>query len=46
MGRKEVIRKLGTLLKTRQTISLGRDNMIDEPEVYWENWKIEKHCEY
>lgn len=43
LGRKEVIRKLGTLLKQRQTISLGRDNFIDEPEVYWENWRIEKH---
>ncbi|WFD41647.1 hypothetical protein MPSI1_000279 [Malassezia psittaci] len=41
LGRREVIRKLGTLLSLRQRVNLDRDNFIDDPEVYWENSRME-----
>ncbi|WFC97565.1 hypothetical protein MYAM1_000280 [Malassezia yamatoensis] len=41
LGRREVIRKLGTLLGLRQRVNLDRDNFIDDPEVYWENSRME-----
>lgn len=41
LPRKEVIRKLGTLLRIRQRLNLDRDNFIDDPELYWENSHME-----
>lgn len=41
LGRREVIRKLGTLLRLRQRVNLDRDNFIDDPELYWENSRME-----
>ena len=41
LPRKDVIRKLGTLLHIRQRLNLGRDNFIDDPELYWENSHME-----
>ena len=41
LGRREVIRKLGTLLSMRQRVNLDRDNFIDDPELYWENSRME-----
>lgn len=41
LGRRGVIRKLGTLLVLRQRINLDRDNFIDDPEMYWENSQME-----
>lgn len=41
LPRKEVVRKLGTLLLLRQRINLDRDNFIDDPELYWESSHLE-----
>lgn len=41
LGRRAVIRKLGTLLRLRQRVNLDRDNFIDDPELYWENSRME-----
>lgn len=43
LHRKEVIRKMGTLLKLRQRANLDSENFLDDPEMYWENWKVEHH---
>jgi uncharacterized Rmd1/YagE family protein len=43
LHRKEVIRKMGTLLKLRQRANLDSENFLDDPEMYWENWKVESH---
>ncbi|WFD30052.1 hypothetical protein MSPP1_001066 [Malassezia sp. CBS 17886] len=41
LGRREVIRKLGTLLLLRQRLNLDHDNFVDDPELYWENSRME-----
>ncbi|WFD33788.1 hypothetical protein MCUN1_000605 [Malassezia cuniculi] len=41
LKRREVITKLGTLLRLRQRANLDRDNFIDDPELYWENEYLE-----
>ncbi|PKI84715.1 hypothetical protein MVES_001251 [Malassezia vespertilionis] len=41
LGRREVIRKMGTLLSLRQRINLDTDNFVDDPELYWENGMME-----
>ncbi|PWN52063.1 hypothetical protein IE53DRAFT_385536 [Violaceomyces palustris] len=43
LRRKEVIKQMGTLLTLRQKANLDKDNFFDEPEVYWENAKMEEH---
>lgn len=43
ISRTSVIKHTGTLLRLRQTANLDRDNFYDEPEVYWENAKMEDH---
>lgn len=43
LPRKEVIRKMGTLLRLRQRANLGKDNFLDDPEGHWENGSLE--CE-
>lgn len=43
LSRTSVIKHMGTLLRLRQTANLDRDNFYDEPEVYWENSKLEDH---
>lgn len=43
LHRKEVIRKMGILLKLRQRANLDSENFLDDPEMYWENWKVEHH---
>lgn len=43
LHRKEIIRKMGTLLKLRQRANLDSENFLDDPEMYWENWKVEHH---
>ena len=35
LPRKEIIQKLGHLLKFRQSINLNAENFADTPEVYW-----------
>lgn len=41
LSRRDVIRKLGSLLRIRQRLNLDRDNFIDDPELYWENSHME-----
>ncbi|PWN93306.1 hypothetical protein FA10DRAFT_277156 [Acaromyces ingoldii] len=43
MHRREVIRKMGTLLRLRQRANLDTENFLDDPEIYWENSKVEHH---
>ncbi len=43
LSRASTIQHTGTLLRLRQTANLDRDNFYDEPEVYWENGKMEDH---
>jgi uncharacterized Rmd1/YagE family protein len=43
LKRKDVIRKMGFLLKLRQRANLDSENFLDDPEMYWENWKVEHH---
>ncbi|SPO27858.1 uncharacterized protein UTRI_05001 [Ustilago trichophora] len=43
LSRTSTIKHTGTLLRLRQTANLDRDNFYDEPEVYWENSKMEDH---
>lgn len=43
LSRTATIKHTGTLLRLRQTANLDRDNFYDEPEVYWENAKLEDH---
>lgn len=35
MGRKELIKKLGQLMKFRQGLNLNRENFSDVPDFYW-----------
>lgn len=43
LSRTATIKHTGTLLRLRQLANLDRDNFYDEPEVYWENAKMEDH---
>ncbi|KDN47557.1 hypothetical protein K437DRAFT_234705 [Tilletiaria anomala UBC 951] len=43
LPRKEVIRKMGTLLRLRQRANLGKDNFLDDPEGHWDNGSMEYH---
>lgn len=43
LPRKEVVRRMGTLLKLRQRANLDKENFLDDPEIYWENGRME--CE-
>ncbi|KAL1687776.1 hypothetical protein GGG16DRAFT_127717 [Schizophyllum commune] len=43
MDRKTLIKKLGTLMKFRQGISLNRENYSDVPDFYWEEPELERH---
>ncbi|SNX86197.1 uncharacterized protein MEPE_04906 [Melanopsichium pennsylvanicum] len=43
LSRTTTIKHTGTLLRLRQLANLDRDNFYDEPEVYWENSKMEDH---
>lgn len=41
LPRKEIIQKLGHLLKFRQSINLNAENFADTPEVYWSEPALE-----
>lgn len=43
LPRRQVIRKMGTLLKLRQRANLDSENFLDDPEMYWENFELEYH---
>lgn len=35
LGRRELIKKLGELMKFRQGLNLSRENFADTPDLYW-----------
>ena len=35
LGRRELIMKLGQLMKFRQGLNLSRENFLDTPDFYW-----------
>ncbi len=41
LPRKEIIQKLGHLLKFRQSINLNAENFADTPELYWSEPALE-----
>ncbi|KAG9057737.1 hypothetical protein FS842_004393 [Serendipita sp. 407] len=43
LGRTEIIKRMGLLLKFRQRIFLNPQNFTDMPEVYWSEAVLEKH---
>lgn len=43
LPRRQVIRKMGTLLKLRQSANLDTENFLDDPEMYWDNALLENH---
>jgi uncharacterized Rmd1/YagE family protein len=43
LPRRQVIRKMGTLLRLRQQANLDTENFLDDPEMYWENSELEHH---
>ncbi|KAJ8072500.1 hypothetical protein PM082_016059 [Marasmius tenuissimus] len=43
MGRKELIMKLGQLMKFRQGLNLNKENFSDVPDFYWEEPELERH---
>ncbi|KAG7089593.1 hypothetical protein E1B28_011260 [Marasmius oreades] len=43
MGRKQLIMKLGQLMKFRQGLNLNKENFSDVPDFYWEEPELERH---
>ncbi|KAF9267741.1 hypothetical protein L218DRAFT_854520 [Marasmius fiardii PR-910] len=43
MGRKQLIMKLGELMKFRQGLNLNKENFSDVPDFYWEEPELERH---
>jgi uncharacterized Rmd1/YagE family protein len=41
LERREIIRKMGALLKFRQGLNLGRENFGDTPDFYWQEPALE-----
>ncbi|KAJ3502622.1 hypothetical protein NMY22_g18524 [Coprinellus aureogranulatus] len=44
MNRKNLIKKLGELMKFRQYLNLNRENFIEAPDFYWTEPELEKGC--
>lgn len=44
LGRTAVIKKLGGLMKFRQSLSLNRENFSDTPDLYWGEPELEGMC--
>ncbi|KAJ3518483.1 hypothetical protein NMY22_g13649 [Coprinellus aureogranulatus] len=42
MNRKNLIKKLGELMKFRQHLNLNRENFIEAPDFYWTEPELEK----
>lgn len=42
MGRTQLIKKLGQLMKLRQGLNLNRENFIDVPDFYWTEPELER----
>ncbi|TFK28141.1 cytoplasmic protein [Coprinopsis marcescibilis] len=43
MGRHQLIKKLGELMKFRQLLNLNRENFVDVPDLYWSEPGLEKY---
>lgn len=43
LGRKAVIRKLGEVLRYRQTLMLSRESFTDTPDFYWAEPELESY---
>ncbi|KAF9445466.1 cytoplasmic protein [Macrolepiota fuliginosa MF-IS2] len=43
MGRTQLIKKLGQLMKFRQGLNLNRENFSDVPDFYWAEPDLERH---
>ncbi|KAJ7650237.1 hypothetical protein FB45DRAFT_887378 [Roridomyces roridus] len=43
MGRNELVKKLGELMKFRQGLNLNRENFSDVPDFYWTEPELEKY---
>ncbi|KAF9003962.1 hypothetical protein BDQ17DRAFT_1305262 [Cyathus striatus] len=43
MGRKQLIKKLGELMKFRQGLNLNRENFSDVPDFYWAEPTLERY---
>lgn len=41
LGRKALIKKLGELMKFRQSLNLARENYLDVPDFYWTEPELE-----
>lgn len=41
LGRQELIKKLGVLMKFRQGLNLNRENFSDTPDLYWTEPELE-----
>ncbi len=44
LGRKALIKKLGELMKFRQSLNLNRENYLDIPDFYWTEPELECKC--
>jgi len=42
MGRTQLIKKLGELMKYRQLLNLNRENFSETPDFYWEEPELER----
>lgn len=43
ISRREVVRKMGRLLKLRQMVNLEEGSKVEELELFWENARMEQH---
>jgi len=43
MGRTQLIKKLGQLMKFRQGLNLNRENFSDVPDFYWAEPELERY---
>jgi uncharacterized Rmd1/YagE family protein len=46
LGRRELIKKLGELMKFRQGLNLSRENFSDTPDFYWAEPVLESKFVY
>lgn len=43
ISRRDVVRKMGRLLKLRQMVNLEEGSKVEELELFWENARMEQH---
>ena len=44
MGRTQLIKKLGELMRFRQLLNLNRENFAETPDFYWAEPELESEC--